>query len=62
MFFALGDNRDNSVDSRLPGFVPVANVLGSVEDRWFSMDPCTGLFRCSRLGSIRWFSRPNRCC
>ncbi len=40
-FFAMGDNRDNSVDSRVPGvvgFVPVGNVVARAETRFWAVD------------------------
>jgi signal peptidase I len=42
--FAMGDNRDNSLDSRVPprnngvGFVPLENLVGRAEFRFFSYD------------------------
>ena len=40
-FFAMGDNRDNSLDSRVSsmvGFVPVENLVGRAEFLFFSID------------------------
>jgi signal peptidase I len=40
-FFAMGDNRDNSQDSRVEsavGFVPIANLVGRAEFLFFSTD------------------------
>ena len=33
-YFVLGDNRDNSLDSRYWGFVPVDNIIGEVALSW----------------------------
>ena len=36
--FVLGDNRDNSNDSRMWGAVPLENILGRATDIWWSDD------------------------
>jgi signal peptidase I len=59
MFFALGDNRDDSSDSRYWGFVPEAAIRGSPLFVYFSIDPSppsgsawAARVRWSRLGEI----------
>ena len=38
-YFAMGDNRDNSRDSRFGWFVPQENLVGRAEFLFFSKDP-----------------------
>jgi signal peptidase I len=47
--FVLGDNRDNSNDSRYWGFVPVENIKGRAMFVWWSSGSPDGV-RWSRLG------------
>ncbi len=52
--FGLGDNRDNSTDSRYFGFIPVNNVIGSpliVYWSWNTDLPITNIFQ--KLASVR---------
>ena len=47
-YFMLGDNRDNSIDSRVPaaqggvGFVPADHLIGRVDRVLFSINPIAG--------------------
>lgn len=54
MFFMLGDNRDNSVDSRYYGLVPRANLRGTPTFVYHSYDTESGLDYFRAITEIRW--------
>jgi signal peptidase I len=50
MYFGLGDNRDNSFDSRFQGPIPAENIVGVVRRIYWSWDSQERKIRWSRIG------------
>ncbi len=49
-YWMMGDNRQNSADSRFWGFVPEDHIVGKASFVWLSLNKEKGLFN----GKIRW--------
>jgi len=49
-FWMMGDNRHNSADSRIWGYVPEDHIVGKPLFVWLSLNPDKSLFG----GGIRW--------
>jgi signal peptidase I len=53
--FGMGDNRDNSLDSRFWGFIPMNSIVGTPLIVYWSWNPDISLSSLSdKIGSVRW--------
>ncbi|MBT4370012.1 MAG: signal peptidase I [Candidatus Marinimicrobia bacterium] len=51
-YWAMGDNRDNSLDSRYWGYIPENNILGEALFTYFSLDLDSWTPRWGRIGTV----------
>ncbi len=51
-YWAMGDNRDNSLDSRFWGFVPEDHILGEALFTYMSLNLDTWIPRFNRIGTV----------
>lgn len=58
-YFALGDNRDNSLDSRYWGFVPRSNIIGRALYVYWSFNPRDPEYKGPENRLVRFFTQTN---
>ena len=51
-YWAMGDNRDDSLDSRYWGLIPEKFILGEALCAYFSLDLRTWIPRLNRIGTL----------